>query len=660
MERGNAIMAIQAPQVQVMPDGMVTDPNLIAQLEAMSGQTQQQYGNVVTDPMLLKELNKNSFDQLIQIESGNRQLDTKGNPIKSKAGAIGAAQVMPQTAPEAAKLAGLEFDPKKYRFDLDYNIKLGQAYFNKQLDNFDGDFFKAAAAYNAGPTAVRNAMIRAEKLGEEWVKYLPKETKNYISKLGYESGKVMEMLPAETQQFIAGSPTDAERQQMLQSTLQTTEGQPESYVFDPNVVKGAAAVGGIAGTALGGIAGRGLVGALQSGIGGAVSGGAGALGAQYYLEGKPQNFQNDIVGLGIELAGGGVPTVIRELGTRASVAGLGKIPLIGNELANVTKFLTGGETEAQWATKRFTIGRPERKGGVATDIFTKGSQDEQRKLITSAGISLPDDLPVEKGLRQVYENSVDILRRSGATFSSSPQFLNVSRQLDDAVNARLLTRQQKRIIEDVLASDKSPVITSQGYASRIDNLIHSPNRIQGLSDFTEEGQKFVRDLLKSNYDSYFLDKTGKPIFSLLKGSEEAAIVAKARDSIPALLDKGFKGTADELESAIKNINKSPGGKEDFKKAVVSYFYALPDKEVVGRFNELAPVFQKTGIMSVPEIAQLRRGVKNAVSVTGKTAGVLGVTLKDGLIGILGAEAERTPTVREMMGEKPSQIRAFGL
>ena len=65
-------------------------------------------------------------------------------------------------------------------------------------------------------------------------------------------------------------------------------------------------------------------------------------------------------------------------------------------------------------------------------------------------------------------------------------------------------------------------------------------------------------------------------------------------------------------------------------------------------------------MSVPEIAQLRRGVKNAVSVTGKTAGVLGVTLKDGLIGILGAEAERTPTVREMMGEKPSQIRAFGL
>ena len=62
-------MGIQAPQVQVMPDGVVTDPNLIAQLEAMAAQSEQKYGDIVTDPMLLKELNKNSFDQLLQIES---------------------------------------------------------------------------------------------------------------------------------------------------------------------------------------------------------------------------------------------------------------------------------------------------------------------------------------------------------------------------------------------------------------------------------------------------------------------------------------------------------------------------------------------------------------------------------------------------------------
>lgn len=641
-----------------IPEDFVTDPNLLAQLEALS--SQPQFGEEVTDPMLLRELNKSNFDQLLQIESGTRQLDTKGNPIRSKVGAIGAAQVMPQTAPEAARLAGLDFDPKKYRYDMDYNIKIGQAYFDKQLENFNGDFFKAAAAYNAGPTAVRNAMIKAEKAGKEWLTFLPKETKNYVNKLGYESSKVMEMLPPETQQFIESAPTDAERQSMFESTMRTTEGIPETYGFDPRVVQGATAVGGIIGTALGGVTGRGVLGAIRSGIGGAASGGASSLAAQYYLEGKPQNFQNDIVGLGIEFASGGAPTLAREIATRSGVAALSKLPLVGNEMASVAKWITGGETEAQWATKRFAIGRPERKGGVATDIFTKGAQEEQRKLITSAGIDLPTDVPVEKGLRQVYENSVDILRRSGAMFSDSPQFLNISNKLTEAVNARLLTRQQKRIIEDVLASDKSPVITSQGYASRIDNLIHKPNAIQGLSDFTPEGENFVRDLLKTNYDSYFLNKTGKPIFSLLKGSEEAAVVAKARDSIPALLDKGFKGTADELEKAIKNINKSPGGKEDFKKAVISYFYALPDKEVVGRFNDLAPVFQKTGVMTVPEIAQLRRGVKSAVSVTGKTAGVLGVTLKDGLIGILGAEGERTPTVREMMGQKPSPIRAFAL
>lgn len=90
----------------------------------------------------------------------------------SPKGAVGPAQVMPGTAAEAARLAGLPYDEKKYRSDPVYNNALGQAYYAQQLKTF-GDPLKAAAAYNAGPGAVRLAIRRARRDGNDWTDHLP-------------------------------------------------------------------------------------------------------------------------------------------------------------------------------------------------------------------------------------------------------------------------------------------------------------------------------------------------------------------------------------------------------------------------------------------------------------------------------------------------------
>ena len=128
-------------------------------------------------------LNK-GFDALLDTESGNRQLASDGTPITSSKGAIGAAQVMPATAPEAAKLAGLPWDKEKYQNDADYNKALGKAYFRKQLENNHGNFAEAYAAYNAGPGALKRAKAKAIEAGspEDWVSFLPDETKDYVAK----------------------------------------------------------------------------------------------------------------------------------------------------------------------------------------------------------------------------------------------------------------------------------------------------------------------------------------------------------------------------------------------------------------------------------------------------------------------------------------------
>ena len=119
------------------------------------------------------------WGRMLGQESGNKQFDRSGNPLTSPAGAIGIAQVMPGTAPEAAKLAGLPFDPVKYRTDKTYNEALGRAYYNQQLKKF-GTPEKAAAAYNAGPGRLQQAISRAGE-GGDYRSFLPAETQKYLS-----------------------------------------------------------------------------------------------------------------------------------------------------------------------------------------------------------------------------------------------------------------------------------------------------------------------------------------------------------------------------------------------------------------------------------------------------------------------------------------------
>lgn len=120
------------------------------------------------------------FGRLLHQESGGRHFNRRGEVKTSSAGAIGIAQVMPGTGPEAARLAGLQWDPVRFRNDPAYNKALGEAYFNEKMREFGGDQRKALAAYNAGAGRVRRAIRRAANKGGDWLDYMPEETRNYV------------------------------------------------------------------------------------------------------------------------------------------------------------------------------------------------------------------------------------------------------------------------------------------------------------------------------------------------------------------------------------------------------------------------------------------------------------------------------------------------
>jgi len=120
------------------------------------------------------------FQRMIGAESNGQHFAANGGPLTSPKGAVGIAQVMPTTGPEAAAAANLPWDENRYRTDPEYNKALGQAYFQQQLQVFGGDTAKAVAAYNAGPGRVQQAM---QKGGANWQQYLPAETQAYLGKV---------------------------------------------------------------------------------------------------------------------------------------------------------------------------------------------------------------------------------------------------------------------------------------------------------------------------------------------------------------------------------------------------------------------------------------------------------------------------------------------
>lgn len=88
------------------------------------------------------------WERIKQIEGG---LNPDGTfRVNRSSGAVGPSQMLPSTGPEAARMAGLPWNEKRFRTDRAYNEALGKAYFTNLTQRYGGDMAKAALAYHSG------------------------------------------------------------------------------------------------------------------------------------------------------------------------------------------------------------------------------------------------------------------------------------------------------------------------------------------------------------------------------------------------------------------------------------------------------------------------------------------------------------------------------
>ncbi len=134
------------------------------------------YKEQVNNNSKLQQLNAALIYGLIRRESAFYQ------KAVSPVGARGLMQIMPKTGRQIAK----ELKEKRYRradlFNPAKNIKFGSFYYKQLLDQFNGHYALAAAAYNAGPHKVKRWIPSNKAVSADiWVETIPyKETRGYV------------------------------------------------------------------------------------------------------------------------------------------------------------------------------------------------------------------------------------------------------------------------------------------------------------------------------------------------------------------------------------------------------------------------------------------------------------------------------------------------
>ena len=145
-----------------------------------------------------------------------RQESEFDKSANSWAGARGMMQLMKYTAKIVAKQAKLPYSISGLTRDPEYNIKLGSYYFNSLIEDYNGVYPFAIAAYNAGPNRVKtwrrvNGDPSKGQLSYiNWIEQIRfKETRNYVQRVleNYNVYRyILEQKPIPMKDFFKDNP----------------------------------------------------------------------------------------------------------------------------------------------------------------------------------------------------------------------------------------------------------------------------------------------------------------------------------------------------------------------------------------------------------------------------------------------------------------------
>ena len=142
---------------------------------------------IIETPKTVNNKSMPKSELILAIIRQESEFDQRAN---SYVGAKGMMQLMTYTAKLVAKQAKLPYSKSRLRTDPNYNIQLGSYYLAGLLEQYEGSYPFALAAYNAGPRRVKywkkiNGNPQKGKISYvDWVELIKfKETRNYVQRV---------------------------------------------------------------------------------------------------------------------------------------------------------------------------------------------------------------------------------------------------------------------------------------------------------------------------------------------------------------------------------------------------------------------------------------------------------------------------------------------
>ena len=142
---------------------------------------------IIKTPKIINNKTMPKSELILAIIRQESEFDQKAN---SSAGARGMMQLMTYTAKLIAKQAKLPYVKSRLKTDPLYNIKLGSYYIAGLLEEYEGSYPFALAAYNAGPKRVKywKKINKDPQKGQikyvDWIELIKfKETRNYVQRV---------------------------------------------------------------------------------------------------------------------------------------------------------------------------------------------------------------------------------------------------------------------------------------------------------------------------------------------------------------------------------------------------------------------------------------------------------------------------------------------
>ena len=142
---------------------------------------------IIETPKIVNQKTMPKPELVLAVIRQESEFDQRAN---SYVGARGLMQLMTYTAKLVAKQAKLPYSKSRLKDDPLYNIKLGSYYLAGLLEDYEGSYPFALAAYNAGPKRVKywkkiNGDPQKGKISYiDWIELIKfKETRNYVQRV---------------------------------------------------------------------------------------------------------------------------------------------------------------------------------------------------------------------------------------------------------------------------------------------------------------------------------------------------------------------------------------------------------------------------------------------------------------------------------------------